>query len=101
RALPGVEYAGAGLHLPLGGSDTNGGFEVVGMEFPEDDRPEAKKRVVTPGWFSAMQIPVLRGRDFTAADRAGARDVVIVSRSVAERFWPGEDPIGKRIRFLW
>jgi putative ABC transport system permease protein len=100
RALPGVESAGLASHLPLLG-DTNGGFEIVGREFPEDARPVSKKRFVGPGFFDAMGIRVLRGRDILASDRRGEQEVAVVSESLAARWFPGEDPIGKRIRFLW
>jgi putative ABC transport system permease protein len=100
RALPGVESAGVSSHFPLLG-DTNGGFEIVGREFPEDARPVSKKRFVGPGFFDAMGIRVLRGRDVLASDRRGGPEVAVVSESLAARYFPGEDPIGKRIRFLW
>jgi putative ABC transport system permease protein len=54
--------------------------------------------VVGPGHFAAFRIPILRGREFTAEDRAGAPDVAIVNEQLASRFWPGEDPSGKTIR---
>jgi putative ABC transport system permease protein len=100
RALPGVETAGLSSHFPLTG-DTNGGFEIVGQEFPEDARPHSKKRFVGPGFFDAMGIRVLRGRDVLPSDRRGGPEVAVVSESLAARYFPGEDPIGKRIRFLW
>ena len=53
--------------------------------------------MITPGYFRTMKIPLLRGRDFTDADRKGGRLVLIISQGTAERFFPGEDPIGRRI----
>jgi len=101
RALPGVRSAGIGSHLPLGGDDTNGSFDIVGREFPPNEGPGSKKRIVSPGWFETLGVPLLRGRDFDERDRPGAAEVVIISRAVAERWWPGEDPLGRRIRFSW
>jgi len=56
---------------------------------------------VGPGYFDSLRIPVLSGRAFTDADRPGAPDVVIISEALRRRHWPGEDPVGKRIRFSW
>jgi putative ABC transport system permease protein len=99
-ALPGVESAGLVSQLPLTG-DTNGGFEIVGKTFAPDDRPRGKKRFAGPGYFEAMGIPVLGGRSFQNSDRLGEPEVAVISASLAEQYWPGEDPIGRRIRFLW
>lgn len=101
RALPGVVAAAAGSHLPLDRGDTSGGFEIVGQAFPEGEIPYSKKRIVSPDYFDALDIPVLRGRAFTEADRAGGADVVVISDALARRYWPAEDPIGKRVRFSW
>jgi predicted permease len=101
RALPGVESAGAIDIVPLGGNDTSGGIEIVGREFPEGEGPHAKKRFTGPGALEALGVGLLSGRTFTEADALGAPEVAVVSRSVAERWWPGEDAVGKRIRFLW
>jgi predicted permease len=100
RALPGVEAAGLLSHIPLTG-DTNGSFEIVGRDFPEGEGPHGKKRFAGPGTFEAMGIPVLRGRGFLQADRRDEPEVAVISRTLAERWWPGEDPLGRRIRFLW
>jgi predicted permease len=66
---------------------------------PETERPFAPYRIASPGYFRAIGLELLRGRDFTAADRDGA-PVVVINRTLAERLWPGEDPLGKEIRFL-
>lgn len=100
RALPGVRVAGFGSNLPLLG-DTNGGFEIVGHPTPEDSMPHSKKLFVGPGFFDAMGIRFVRGRDIQASDRRGGPEVAVISASLARRYWPSEDPIGKRIRFLW
>jgi predicted permease len=61
--------------------------------------PTASYRVVTPGYFAAVGIPLLSGRDVTASDRADGTAVVVVSRALADQAWPGRDPIGRRITF--
>jgi putative ABC transport system permease protein len=99
--LPGVEAAGLTSQLPLDGGDTDGGFGIDGKTYPPGQQPRAEKRVVSAGYFSAMGIPVLRGRAFTTADVAGSPSVMIVSDAVAQRYFPGEDPIGKRVDFRW
>jgi putative ABC transport system permease protein len=99
--IRGVTAVGAVSHLPLDGGDTSGPLDIVGRDFPEGTAPEIKKRIATPGYFAALGIPLLRGRDFSAADRMGSRDVVIITESLARRFWPGRDPIGQRVRFGW
>jgi predicted permease len=101
RALTGVMEAAAASHLPLDRGDTNGGFEIVGREYPPGEGPHSKKRIVSPGYFETLDIPVLRGRAFTESDRAGAPDVVVITESVARRYWPDEDPVGRRVRFSW
>jgi predicted permease len=101
-ALPGVLGAAATNHLPLGRGDTNGGFEIGGVTYADQDpRPYAKKRVVSPAYFESLGIPVLSGRSFVQEDRQGAPDVVVISEAVAARYWPGENPVGKRMRYNW
>jgi putative ABC transport system permease protein len=100
-ALPGVRGSAAASALPLGG----GGF-YLGRSFLADGRPEPPAgaevsgmwTVVTPGYFSTLRLPVVRGREFTSADRKGATPVAVVNREFARRMFPNEDPIGKRIR---
>jgi putative ABC transport system permease protein len=63
------------------------------------ERPEVGERAVTPGYFEAMRIPVLKGRSFTELDRADTPLVVVVNEALARRYWPGEEVIGKRLGF--
>ena len=101
-ALPGVIDAAATNHLPLGRGDTNGGFEIEGVTYADNDpRPYAKKRIVSPAYFEALGIPLLSGRSFVQEDRQGAPDVVVISEAVAQRYWPGENPVGRRMRYNW
>ncbi len=98
-ALPGVTAASAINHLPLAGDIWGWPFRVEGLPEPKPgESPTATYRVVLPGYFRTMGIPVRRGRDVSDEDRAGAPGVVVVNESLAARHWPGEDPIGKRAR---
>ena len=97
RAVPGVEEAGAVDNLPLQGGSTQPiaieGQPTLAMA----DQPEVSVRLVTRGYFKTMRIPILRGRDFTAADTPTAVKAIVVSESFAKQFWPEQDPIGKRL----
>jgi putative ABC transport system permease protein len=102
RALPGAAQVGAVSALPLSGSSFNFSFTVDGRPKPAPGTEESlETRAITPGYLAAMGIPVLRGRGFTESDRAGAPPVMLLSRSAARRFFPGEDPLGKRIVLGW
>jgi len=97
--LPGVESVSSINHLPLAGDLWNFTYSVEGQPPPlPSQRPTAAFRVVFPGYFRTMRIPIVRGRDFTAHDDAQAAKVVLVNQSLARRQWPEQDPIGKRIR---
>ncbi len=98
RGLPDVRDAGAAVTLPIGGDDFSTSYVVDGRAMPPRDRPSAGFQVVTPGYFGAMRIPVLAGRDFGPTDTGAAMPVAIVNRTLASREWPGLDPIGRRIR---
>lgn len=93
-AVPGVEEVGVVNHLPLGGVAWNGSFWIEG-------RGEAvgatDYRVASAGYFEALDIPLVRGRLFDSGDQPGSTPVVLISRGLAERYWPGENPIGQRI----
>jgi putative ABC transport system permease protein len=97
RALPGVQYAGVTDDLPLQG----GSMQPVAVEGQEAvemaHQPEVSVRVLSPQFFRAMGIPILRGRDVTDADNATSRPVVLVSESMARQFWGNADPIGKHV----
>jgi predicted permease len=101
-ALPGVEAAGANSDLPLVGQESwdRVDFTVEGQSADEQKaNPIANSQQVSPDYFRAMGIPLLAGRHFTEQDTTESASVVIVSRGMAERFWPGEDPIGKRLKW--
>ncbi len=100
RALPGVERAGAVFGLPMSGfSYSLSTYELDGrrLEPPEDDRLSTQIRIATPEYFETLEIPVLRGRGITEADRADAPPVVVVNESAAQLLWPGEDPLARQV----
>ncbi len=98
--LPGVESAGAGSDLPWTGYDENaGGFTIEGKKPAPHQDFHARYHMATPGYFSAMGIPLLKGRFFTEGDKKGAPWALIINRVMAERYWPHEEVIGKRISF--
>lgn len=98
RALPGVVEAAGVTGLPMTGQNSTRSFQVEGFQPAEGQSgPWGDFRIATPGYFEAMRIPLRRGRTFSEADRAEAPLVVVVDEVLAERYWPGEDPIGKRI----
>ncbi len=98
-AVPGIESASGINHLPLAGDLWIFRYAVEGRPpVPPSQSQNAAFRVAFPGYFRTMRIPIVRGRDFTAHDDAKAMRVVIVNETLARRTWPGEDPLGKRIR---
>ena len=100
NALPGVESAGAGSDLPWTGYDENaGGFNIEGKRPEANQQTHARYHMATPGYFSAMGIPLLKGRFFSEGDKKGAPQVIIINHAMAAKYWPGEDAIGKRITF--
>ncbi|HEX8186873.1 MAG TPA: ABC transporter permease, partial [Pyrinomonadaceae bacterium] len=100
RAIPGVRSAGIVNYLPLyGGLGAATGFDVEGQPpSPPGAGPSTNVRVADSGYFKTMGIPVLRGRTFTDAEDAEVRPVILVSESFARKHFPGEDPLGKRLK---
>jgi putative ABC transport system permease protein len=100
RTYPGVESAAAVNYLPLGGSNSSNSYLVEGVPEPAPGQEnEGRYRVSTPDYFHTMGIRVVKGRGFTEQDKAGTPPVVVVNETLARKHWPGEDPVGKRIRF--
>ncbi len=99
KSLPGVEGVTVSNDLPLEGEDTTTYPELEGRpEPPPADRILTGWHAVGPQFFSTLGIPLLKGRAITESDTEGAPRVVIVNQTAARRLWPGEDPIGKRLR---
>ena len=97
--VPGVTATGAALQLPLSGLDvdlTQLQIEGVPAVAPEQE-PAVRLHVITPGYFSAMGVPLREGRHLTDGDTAEAPGVVVINDAMARRLWPNQDPIGRRI----
>jgi putative ABC transport system permease protein len=100
RALPGVESAGAISDLPLSGGGWGRSLTVEGYPvLSVGQAPSINHCVITPGYFRAMGITLLDGRDFSDADARDTAKVVIIDERLAREYWPRESPLGKRIRF--
>jgi putative ABC transport system permease protein len=99
RAIPGVISSGAATTLPLSGSDLGIGFSIEGQPATEDTatRTSAAYFAVSPDYFSAMGIRLIRGRTFTDRDDEHHANVIVIGETFAKRYWPNEDPIGHRI----
>jgi predicted permease len=99
-AIPSVKVAGLGSDVPWTGYDDNlGGFTIEGKQPPPNQAFHARYHSATPDYFRAIGIPLIRGRFFARADDVKAPAVLIINRAMAERYWPGENVIGKRINF--
>jgi predicted permease len=99
RALPGVRSAGWVSILPLAGQGSVTGFSLPDGSIPPDQRPHANFRAVSPAYFETMGIPLIQGRVFTENDRG--KKLVIVSKSLADRLWPGKNPVGQQCLAQW
>jgi predicted permease len=100
RALPGVTATGATDMIPLGGSNSDSVILAEGYQMKPGESVISPSSVeVTPGYFEALEVRLLRGRVFQDSDRAGALPVIMVDETLARRFWPGRDPIGQRLYF--
>jgi predicted permease len=98
-SAPGVRAAGAVNIAPLSGENTAMGFEPLEQGVARDGEYRlASWRVVTPGYFAALGIPLVRGRAFDGRDRAPSPDVMLINETMARLGWPGEDPVGRRVR---
>jgi putative ABC transport system permease protein len=99
-ATNGVSSVGATSVIPFGGSWSTGSFSVEGYQPPANTPgPWGDIRLVTPEFLSTIQAPLLHGRQFNNQDVSGSRAVAIVDEEMAKRYWPKEDPVGKRITF--
>ncbi len=99
RALPGVQSAAVAGNLPLTYNGDSMNISVEGVPDPApDQRPDVIFRATGPGYFGTMAIPIIRGRDFTDQDKADSKNVVVISEKTAQHFWPGQDPIGRRLK---
>jgi len=96
--LPGVNSVGGISHTPLASGGPQFIFSVEGRPLPKPaDAPMASYRIITPGYFETMGVPLTKGRTLTEADDQRALQAVVINQNLAEKMWPGEDPIGKRM----
>ena len=97
--LPGVHKAAVAQNPPLAGGFLRSVFPE-GMDTTTQDRILVQVNSVSPGYLETIDVPLLRGRDFTQTDATGAPLVVVINETMAERFWPGQEAIGKRFTFF-
>jgi putative ABC transport system permease protein len=98
QALPGVESAGMVMSLPLTGSSMNRGFRVEGRPEPKaDENVNMDFQIVSPNYFSTLEIPIVRGRGLSATDTETSEHVIVINETMARHYWPNEDPVGKRL----
>ena len=101
-ALPGVEASGAISFLPLSGLGAATSMQIVGKPIPpQGQEPVTDVRVITHGYLKTMGVPLLKGRLFNEQDASDAKGRVVINETMALKHWPGEDPIGKRVRIAW
>jgi predicted permease len=100
RATPGIESASLARSAPVQASGMRVSFQPDGYVAAAGERIDADFNVVTPGHFATLGVTLVRGRDFEAGDVAGAQRVAVVSRALAEKYWPGRDAVGQTIRDL-
>ena len=98
RTIPGVRAVGSTSHLPLSGQNARIGVAIEGREPKPDEPTRAAPRGVTPGYFQAMGIALKRGHGFTPEDTINTPRIAIVNETMARRYWPDADPIGRRVR---
>jgi predicted permease len=100
RDLPGVQAAGLGSPMPMSGGQESSAFLIPGRPFDKslDHHPIASYTIASPGYFSAIGTPIRRGRPFLDSDTADSQPVAIISKTLADQFYPGDDPIGKSIK---
>jgi putative ABC transport system permease protein len=98
ESLPGVQTASAVLPLPLGSDRIRITFETEGRSIPRSELPASEYRAVALNYFRTMGIPLLKGRDFDERDTRKATPVIVVNEDFAQRYFPGEDSIGKHIK---
>lgn len=97
--VPGVQAVGTVDNLPFSGNEVNAGLSIEGQPpLSAAERPRAFLRNVSPNYFEAMEITLRKGRTFSEADNANAPGAAIVNETAARRFWPNEEPLGKRFK---
>jgi predicted permease len=98
RSLPGVQSAGGAIMLPMTDNRAVISFEDPEHPVPESQQPSADVNPISPEYFHAMQIPLLEGRDFSERDDVKSLQVMIVNQAFAQKFFPGEEVLGKKLK---
>src|SRR5262249_21482619 len=98
QTAPGVRSAAAISRIPLAGDRSTSGLNIEGRPALPGEQREVHYRVITPGYFKTMGIPLRAGRDLTEQDNAEAPRVALINQTLARKYWPGEDAVGKRIK---
>jgi putative ABC transport system permease protein len=100
RALPGVVSAGAVSILPMSGTNSSGSFRIEGRQIAQgESMPHGDRWAATDGYFATMKIPLRRGRFFDERDRMDSQPVALIDETMARKYWPNEEPLGKRISY--
>jgi predicted permease len=101
KEIPGVSHAAISNALPFTNAGGSGSFKIEGQSLPPNDPgPHGNRRSVSPDYFAALRIPLLRGRVFRPQDRAETEPVCVIDDALARRYWPGTDPIGQHIQLF-
>jgi putative ABC transport system permease protein len=96
--IPGVQSAATVTSVPYSNSSSNNTFSIEGRPFQAGETPLAYIQCISPNYFQTMQVPLRQGRAFADADNTDSPDVAVISDVLARRYWPGESPLGKRIK---
>jgi putative ABC transport system permease protein len=100
RAIPGVKSAGTTTTLPMSGQNSSGSFQIEGRQTaPGVNNPHGSRWLASEDYFQTMRIPLVKGRYFDARDTEANGHVVIIDEALARKYWPDEDPVGKRVTF--
>jgi putative ABC transport system permease protein len=98
KSLPGVDAAGLVYAIPMDGGTESGAIRIIDHPVRDDqERPFSNYTIASPGYFSAIGTPLIRGRDFLETDVESSLPVAIINNAMAKKYWPGEDPIGKQV----
>jgi putative ABC transport system permease protein len=100
RSIPGVQSVSLATEPPFGGQYLSHNFVIADRPpLPIGSEPDAGTNLVSPDYFTTLQIPILEGRAFTSDDRTGTPLAIVINKSMADQYWPGQDPVGSRIRW--
>ena len=97
RSMPGVTSVSAGWPLPLSPSGIGISFDIEQHPLPESERAVSRVSIIEPGYFQTLRVPLIRGREFQDTDTTKSKPVVVVNQAFANKYLPGEAPVGKRI----